>query len=168
MGVPDRTWRAQISSCWSVIPEIELGTEAHEIILLDGIKVGDSVCLIAKTTKRVVAWQWVPWESSISWSLLLEKIPAPIVAICDGQKGILLAIARCWFEARIQRCQFHVWQNIKTKLTLHPQTEAGRDLLQLARDLWQIQTLEQACIWQRSLENWKERYLDLIRERTYY
>jgi hypothetical protein len=168
LGLPDRTWRSQISWCWNVIPHAPPNIKAQEIVLLDGIRVGAYVCLIAKTTKFVIAWVWVPWESSMSWSLLLEKILMPLVAVCDGQKGILLAIARSWPNTRVQRCIVHIWRNIQTKLTLHPQTEAGRELLQLTRDLWQIQTMEQACTWQRSLERWKTRYGDLIRERTYY
>jgi len=164
----DRTWRNQISWCWDIIPKVEPNIKAHEIVLLDGIRVGAYVCLIAKTTKHVVAWVWVFYESSMSWSLLLEKILTPIVTICDGQKGILLAITRSWPKTRVQRCLVHVWRNIKAKLTLHPQTDAGKELLLLTRDLWQIQTLKQAGSWQRSLENWGQRYADLIRERSYY
>jgi hypothetical protein len=165
--ITDRTWRNRTKWCWEIIPKPMELMETPEIILLDGIRIGVYVCLIAKTTKRVIAWQWVGWESSFSWSLLLEKIPSPKVVVCDGQKGILLAIARTWLDTRIQRCTFHVWQNVRVKLTLHPQTEAGRQLLKLTKDLWQIQTTQQACMWQRSLENWKEIYFDLIRERTY-
>lgn len=166
--ITDRTWRNHISWCWDIIPKVEQSIEAHEIVLLDGIRIGTYVCLIAKTTKHVVAWIWVFWESSMNWSTLLEKILMPLVAVCDGQKGILLALARSWPETRIQRCLFHVWQNVRVKLTLHPQTEAGKELLQLTRDLWQVQTLEQAGSWQRSLESWGQHYSDLIRQRSYY
>lgn len=166
--ITDRTWRNQISWCWEITPRLEPNIKAHEIILLDGIRIGVYVCLIAKTTKGVIGWQWVGWESSLSWSILLNKIPSPIVVACDGQKGILLAIARSWPKTRVQRCLVHVERNIRTKLTLHPQSEAGRKLFQLTRDLWQVQTLEQAGIWQRSLENWGQHYSDLIRERSFY
>lgn len=116
----------------------------------------------------MLSWRWVGWESSLTWSLLLEKIPAPTVVVCDGQKGILLAIARCWPRTKIQRCLFHVWQNVRAKLTLHPQTQAGQELLQLTRDLWPVKTQEQALNWQHQLVAWFEQYGSFIQQRTYY
>ena len=165
-GITDRAWRTQTSWCWSVAPYPEQTGEVYPVILLDGIGVGSLVCLVARTPDYVIGWCWVGWESSTTWAKLLAQFPAPVVVVCDGQKGILLAIARCWPKSRIQRCIFHVWQNIRVKLTLHPLTEAGRELLQLTRDLWKVQNLEQAANWQQQLEAWHERHGDFIRERT--
>jgi len=166
-GLTDRTWRKQISWCWDIAPKPERTGEIYPVILLDGIGVGSLVCLIARTPKAVTDWHWAGWESSNTWEKLLERLPAPAVVVCDGQKGILLAIARCWPRTRVQRCIFHVWQNIRVKLTLHPQTEAGRELLQLTRDLWQVKASEQATHWQERLEAWHKRYESFVRERTY-
>lgn len=168
LPVSDRTWRHQTEWCWQVVPKLELAGLICPIILLDGIRIGSHVCLIARTPTHVVSWVWVPWESSMTWSKLLEKLPAPIVVVCDGQKGILLAIARCWPQTRIQRCLWHVWMNIRTKLTLHPQTEAGQKLLQLMRDLWSVKVKAQAAIWQENLENWERLYGSFMKERTYH
>jgi len=166
-GLTDRMWRKQTSWCWDVTPKPEHTGEVYPIILLDGIGISSLVCLIARTPQAVTDWHWAGWESSNTWEKLLERQPAPVVVVCDGQKGILLAIARCWPKARIQRCIFHVWQNIRVKLTLHPQTEAGRALLQLTRDLWQVNTHEQATNWEERLEAWHKRYESFVRERTY-
>ena len=163
----DRTWRRQIAWCWQVIPRSELTGEIYPIIILDGIRVGHLVCLIARTPEAVIAWHWVGWEASTTWSELLSKIPAPSVVVCDGQKGILLAIAHCWPNTRVQRCIFHVWQNIRSKLTLNPQTIAGQELLQLVRGLWQVEAIEHALIWQQALEAWTGRHAAFIKERTY-
>lgn len=114
----DRTWRKQTSWCWDVVPKPERTGEIYPIILLDGIGIGSLVCLIARTPTAVIGWHWAGWESSNTWGKLLEQLPAPAVVVCDGQKGILLAIARVWPQARVQRCIFHVWQNIRVKLTL--------------------------------------------------
>lgn len=165
-NITDRTWRDQTAWCWSVAPYPEQTGEVHPVILLDGIGVGSQVCLVARTPKFVIGWCWVGWESSHTWAKLLNQFPVPTVVVCDGQKGILLAIARCWPQARVQRCIFHVWQNIRVKLTLHPHTEAGRELLQLTRDLWQVKSLEQAADWQQQLEAWHEQHGEFIRERT--
>lgn len=166
-GVTDRAWRSQTAWCWGVAPRLELTGEIYPVILLDGIGVGSMVCLIARTPDYVIGWEWAGWESSITWSKLLEKFPAPAIVVCDGQKGILLAIARCWPRTRIQRCIFHVWQNIRVKLTLHPKTEVGQELLSLTRDLWNVKSTEQAIGWQQRLESWHKRYGGFIRERTY-
>ena len=164
----DRTWRAQTSWCWDIIPKPEITGEVYEIILIDGIRVGSMVCLIARAPQAVINWHWVVYESSRNWEELLIKISPPTVILCDGQKGILLAIARCWPETRIQRCIFHVWQNIRTKLTLHPQTEAGAELLRLAKDLLRgIKTKELADQWIEQLKAWEQSYSDLIKARTY-
>jgi hypothetical protein len=165
-GITDRAWRDQTAWCWSVAPYPEQTGEVHPVILLDGIGIGSLVCLVARTPEFVIGWCWVGWESSHTWAKLLAQFPDPTVVVCDGQKGVLLAIARCWPKTRIQRCIFHVWQNIRVKLTLHPQTEAGRELLQLTRDLWQVKTLEQAVSWQQQLEAWHDQYGEFIRERT--
>lgn len=168
LPVAGRTWRQQIEWCWAIVPRPAPTNEVHPIILVDGIRIGGLVCLIARTPKAVIAWRWVGWESSLTWSLLLEKIPAPVVVVCDGQKGILLAIARCWPKARIQRCTFHIWQNVRAKLTLHPQTKAGQELLQLTKGLWLVNTQEHALDWQHRLAEWFVQYGSFIQERTYF
>jgi len=164
----DRTWRNQTSWCWGISPRPDLTGEVYPTVLLDGIRVGSQVNLIARTAGSVIDWHWAVWETSYSWEELLSKLPAPTVVVCDGQKGVLLAIARVWPKTRIQRCIFHVWQNIRTKLSLHPQTEAGRELLSLVKELLKgIYTKEEALIWQAKLMAWGEHYDSLIRERTY-
>ncbi len=166
--VPDCTWRAQTSWCWDIIPKSVITGEVYEIILIDGIRVGNLVCLIARTSEAVIVWHWVSYESSYTWSELLIKIPSPVVVVCDGQKGILLAINRCWPKTRVQRCIFHVWQNIRTKLTLHPQTIAGVELLHLAKDLLRgIKTKDLTDQWKIKLQLWEQTYGDFIKERTY-
>lgn len=167
-NLTDRMWRMQTVWCWQVVPKPELTGEIYPVILLDGIRIGSLVCLIARTPEYVIGWHWAGWESSNTWEKLLEQLPAPAVVVCDGQKGILLAIARCWPSTRVQRCHFHVWQNIRVKLTLHPQTEAGQELLQLTRILLKgIATTEKSLAWQAALKSWEQRHGSFIRERTY-
>lgn len=162
-----RTWRRQVGWCWSVIPKPILTGEAYTILLIDATLVGNLVCHIARTPSQVVDWYWASWESSNTWEVLLNKLPAPTVIVCDGQKGILLAVERCWQRTRIQRCLFHVWQNLRVKLTLHPQTPAGQELLALYRTIWDVQTLSQAQAWQTSFEQLYACYETFLRQRTY-
>lgn len=166
-GVTTRTWRNQTAWCWNIVPKPELTGEIPYAVILDGIHAGSLVCLIARTVDFVIAWHWAPYESSNTWSELLQAIPAPGFAVCDGQKGILLAIARCWPEARIQRCLFHVWLNVRSKLTLHPKTEAGQAFLQLTRALWDVRTEVDVVSWQQRFQDWEQRYGNFVKQRTY-
>lgn len=150
-----------------MIPKPEPTNEVYPVILLDGIRISFWVCLIARTSKYVISWCWGLWESSNTWLTLLRKIPTPQIVVCDGQKGVLLAIWRSWPETVIQRCLFHIWQNVRAKLTLYPKTEAGLELLQITRNLWQVKTNEQALLWQRQLETWQKKYGNFIKEKTY-
>lgn len=167
LGLPERTWRAQTSWCWDIAPRPILTGEQYPILLLDGIRVGSLVCLIARTPQYVVAWAWVPYEAGTTWDKLLSQLPAPVVVVCDGQKGILVSIPRNWPGTKIQRCHFHVWQNVRSKLTLFPQTEAGKHLLLLTKILLKgLHTVEDAERWEAKLATWEELYGDFIRERT--
>lgn len=166
-SVTTRTWRNQTAWCWDIVPKPTPTGEVHYALILDGIRVGSLVCLIARTTEYVIAWHWAGWESSSTWSELLATIPAPGFAVCDGQKGILLAIARCWPETKIQRCTFHIWLNVRGKLTLSPKTEAGQDFLRLTRALWQVHTEADAAAWKQQFQAWENQYNDFVKQRTY-
>ena len=140
--------------------------EIHNAIIVDGIRVGGMVCLIARTIKYVIIWVWVPYESSEYWIHLFRLLPQPKYVVCDGQKGLLKALAICWSDVTIQRCRFHAWLNIKTKLTLNPESKAARELLQLTRDLLHIQTRRQARHWKHQLKYWYAKHNKFIDERT--
>jgi Transposase, Mutator family len=164
----ERTWRTQVDWCWQIRPIIEVTGEVYPVLLVDGIRIGSMVCLIARTVTHIVAWEWVPWESSAMWSKLFDRLPAPNVIVCDGQKGLLLAIQRSWPSTLVQRCIVHVVRNSVTKLTRHPQTEAGASLLQLGYDLYGITSLELSSSWQARLITWGQAYDGFISQKTYY
>jgi hypothetical protein len=166
LGSSGRTFRDQIAWCWDVsIPSVLTG-EIHHTIIVDGIRVGDEVCLIARTTKFVVAWLWAPYESSTYWSELFCLLPPPTYVVCDGQKGLLKAIAICWPRTTMQRCRFHAWLNIKAKLTLHPRSRASQELLELTRGLLYVRTKRQARRWKHCLKNWHRKHKNYVNERT--
>lgn len=140
--------------------------EIHHAVIIDGIRIGNGVCLIARTTKFIVGWAWVPYESNAYWTDLLSLIPPPAYVVCDGQKGMLLALKTLWPQTVIQRCRFHAWLNVKAKLTLRPESEAGKDLLVLARALLHVHGKRQARLWKRKLKGWYRTYNSYIGQRT--
>jgi hypothetical protein len=166
----ERTWRNKTAWCWSIVPSRRSSTlpEHPGIILMDGTWTAGPVCLIARTLGGVLSWRFAPWECSSEWKRLIFDLPVPEVVVVDGQKGILRAIASCWPNARIQRCHFHVWMNMRSKLTLHPKSIAGHELLSLARTLLKgIHTLEHRDEWLHELHAFGVRYEKLLKERTY-
>ena len=54
LSVPDRTWRAQTSWCWNIIPKPELTGEVYEIILIDSIRIRSLVYLIGRTPTDII------------------------------------------------------------------------------------------------------------------
>jgi len=166
LALPARTFRDQTKWCWLVPTPGVLTGEIHHAIIIDGIRVGDQVCLIARTTKYVIAWAWVERENSTNWALLLRSLPSPAYVVCDGQKGMLKALAICWPATVVQRCRFHVWLNTKSKLTLRPTSLAGQELLSLSRRLLHVRTRRQARRWKRLLKHWHRKHAEYVTERT--
>lgn len=167
----ERTWRRSTAWCWNVVPKPipELIKQINcPIVILDGIKVGSVVNHIAITKENVINWRWDTWECSRSWEAVLYQISQPQVVVTDGQKGVLLAISHCWPKARVQRCIFHVWQNIRVKLTLNPKTEAGIELLNHARVLLRgIYSMEDRDIWIEQLLKFGKKHNELLNAKTY-
>jgi len=166
LGGSARTFRDQTSWCWSIPTPVVLTGEVHHAVIIDGIRVGSQVCLIARTTEYVITWLWVERENSTNWALLLNILPAPQYVVCDGQKGMIKALALCWPATIVQRCRFHVWLNTKSKLTLRPHSQAGQELLNLSRRLMHVRTRRQARRWKRRLKHWHRKHSRYVNERT--
>ena len=165
--MPDRTWREDTAWCWDIAPSVPSTGEVHPILLMDGTRIGRQVCLIIRSPEYVTGWSFAPWEASWTWDKLLLTIPAPSVIVCDGQKGMLLSIAQNWPNTRIQRCLFHVWQNIRSKLSLNPRTEAGVDLLTHYRQIWDMTTPADGRAWEEVFYQMCELHKDFLNERTH-
>lgn len=166
LGMSARTFRDRTSWCWDVSVPCVLTGERQHAVIVDGIKVGGNVCLIARTTRFVIAWRWTPYESSEHWSELFQLLPPPGYVVCDDQKGLLKAISSCWPTTIVQRCRFHAWLNVKTKLTLHPESRASQELFALTKDLQHVHTRRQARRWKRRLTRWHKKHEACVNERT--
>jgi hypothetical protein len=166
LAMSARTFRDQTMWCWGVPVPFVLSGEIQHCVIVDGIRVGGMVCLIARTVDYVIAWRWVPYESSVYWAELLCGLPASAYVVCDGQKGLLKALATCWPDTIVQRCRFHAWLNVKAKLTLHPESKAAQELLELTRNLLHVRSRKQARQWKRQLKRWHRKHGMHLNERT--
>lgn len=163
-----RTLRRRTAWCWNISPVIPATGQIHDEVQLDGIYLrGGWCCLIAIAGNQVIGWQWCDTEKSAAWTALLERFPAPRVAVIDGGRGLASALTRTWPETRIQRCLVHVQRNVRTEITRQPRTKAGQRLRVLSLALTKIATREEAVIWLRALNSWHEANKAFLAERTY-
>jgi len=139
----------------------------HDWLQLDGFYAAGLCCLIGLSPDGPVAWQWCDREKHASWAALLHQLPAPRVVVCDGQPGLLSAIADVWPSTVVQRCLVHVLRDVKTNLTTHPRTPAGQSLLRLATHLTRITSIAEAGDWLVTLNAWWQSFGELTTQRTY-
>lgn len=162
-----RTLRRQSAWCWRVEPVIAGDGVVHDWLQLDGIYLAGMCCLIAESPDGPVGWQWCDREKQASWAALLVQLPAPQVVVCDGQPGLLAAVRTLWPNTKVQRCLVHVRRDVRTDLTLHPKTPAGRGLVKLAGQLPRVADAAQAADWLVRLDLWWQAFGELTSQRTY-
>lgn len=140
------------------------------ILILDGTFIHGRalVVLIARTEQGELCWQFAPYESAETWGTLLGRLPRPLLVVCDGRKGLLKQINALWPGVAIQRCHFHIAKLARRHLTMHPKTEAGREIKMLLHALPREQTLRAARAWRKAYENWEKRHEQFLSERTHY
>ncbi|MGI6798833.1 transposase, partial [Gordonia sihwensis] len=74
-------------------------------------------------------------EKKIAWQQILQRQPAPHVAVIDGGRGLLAAIADDWPTTRVQRCYFHIFQTVRRHHTFKPRLDAAREIVTLTTAL---------------------------------
>ena len=168
-----RMWLSSRSTFWRntkifknkniFIPE---SRDRHLVIYLDGLRVNKKTYLIASNGKYVIGFCLVDYESSNNWRNFLKSFNEPEYVVCNGQNGLINAIKSIWFNTKIQRCLFHVWMNVRQKLTLNPETQAGQELLCLSRELLKIKSIEHANNWQSKFKIWKDKYYEFISQKS--
>lgn len=161
-----RTFRHRVAWCWNVRPTITPTGETHDQIMLDGTYFNGWCVLIAHTGGHVIDWQWCDQEKTASWTALIERIPAPVTAIVDGNGPLTSTIKRLWPNTRIQRCHFHIRQAAHKHLTRHPSLPANKELLGLYKTLSRVTTLEQAATWSAEFATWEAHWETFLKHRT--
>lgn len=169
LPVSQRTFYRRISWCWNIpVPRPPLTGVIESEILMDGIYLPYGWCLlIAMNTTHVLAWQWCTRENTASYTALLNQLVEPDCVCLDGGVGAHTALKNVWPSSKIQRCLVHVARNVRTYLTSHPRTDAGKSLLLLSKKLVKIETIDQAIQWEELLNNWYHTYGYLIHEKTW-
>ena len=75
-------------------------------------------------------------------------------------------LKRVWPKAKLQRCVFHAFCQVKRYTTTRPKTVAGFELYVLAKNLLAIETTDEARNWVIRLTTWKVQYREFLSEMT--
>lgn len=162
-----RTFRRKCARFWDYWPRPAPTGEVCRVIFVDGIYVTRNVVvLIARSEYFVLGWYLARSENANAWAALMAPIPTPEVVVTDGGSGFEKARRAVWPDARVQRCTFHVWMNIKNYTTLKPKLPAGAQLLQLGRDLLIIRSADEAALWLARYSSWCSSWKSFLAEKT--
>lgn len=134
-------------------------------MFLDGIWLRKkAVVLIAIADGCAIGWHLARAESASAWAALMLRIPPPKMVVTDGSPGFSKAAKAVWTTARIQRCRFHVANQVKRCTTLRPRLEAGIELLGIANKLSEAKDAEAATAWLLEYSAWCARWESFLRE----
>ena len=140
---------------------------ANDVLICDGIHTDGKfeVVLIVRTKKVPVYWHAVPYESYMTWLSVFSQLPRPKAIVGDGQKGMIAAIRTVWPGIPFQRCIAHVERLVRLRVSCHPTTRAGYELLRLSTYLKTVWTRRQKRRWLRAFKHWRKTYKKTIDEK---
>jgi len=167
LGMPARTFRHLTSRFWSLWPILPICDEVHHVVYMDGLWMGRAaVLLIACTDDHVIGCHLARSENSRDWGCLMSRIAPPDVLVCDGGGGIEKARRAHWPQAKVQRCAFHAFEQVKRCTTTRPKLQAGAELYGIAKDLLHVADQDGAARWLVSFNDWCVKWDEFLKERT--
>ncbi|WP_175934716.1 IS1249 family transposase [Corynebacterium sp. Marseille-P4321] len=169
LGYRPRTLQRRFEPFWLIdVPDPTIGHDGriYDQIFIDGTYTASGCLIVAATLDHVIAWHWCKHETTHAYQQLLERIPAPLIAVIDGGQGAASAIKTCWPDTKIQRCLVHAQRVVRRYTTSRPRTEAGRAIYQLALNLTKITTLDQAAQWGVQLHEFGNVYRAWMDQKT--
>jgi transposase-like protein len=86
---------------------------------------------------------------------------------CDGAANIIRAVKEVCPEAVIQRCTFHISNEICIWLTKKPKSEAARELRTIAMALSSVKTNIDAQMWLKDFIDWENKHHEYINEKSF-
>lgn len=161
-----RTFRRRTSEFWEIWPIAPQTGEIFDVLFLDGIYLAKNVVvLVCASDEGVVSWHLAKSENSTDYKALMRRIPPPRMVVSDGGAGFEKARRTVWPETKVQRCLFHVFNQIRRHTTLNPKLDASRELLSIATSLLHIENLSDAGAWIDGVLLWCTRWQDFLSEK---
>ena len=167
MSGAGKSFRRKISKFWEIWPMPPKIESPMNVVYVDGIYLSRKACiLICCNEENVLGWYLYRYENSRAWEALMQRIAAPAMVVSDGGPGFRKALKRVWPKAKLQRCTFHAFLQVKRYTTDRPKTIAGIEMYMIAKDLLMIKDLGQAANWVTRLINWRIRHKAFLSEMT--
>ena len=167
MSGAGRSFRRKISKFWEIWPMQPKMESPMNVVYVDGIYLSRKACiLICCNEENVLGWYLCRYENSRAWEALMQRIAAPAMVVSDGGPGFRKALKRVWPKAKLQRCTFHAFCQVKRYTTGRPKTIAGMELYMIAKDLLMIKDLGQAANWVTRLINCRIKHKTFLSEMT--
>jgi hypothetical protein len=135
------------------------------VLIFDATHLGADLLLVARSPhqKKNVGFAWILEETKENYSLLKQDIERRgyhlLAIVLDGRTGI----PGVFDGIPLQICQFHMLQIVRRKLTLRPETEAGKELLTIGLNIVKYNE----DVLQRDLNIWYTKYEKFLQEKTY-
>lgn len=167
MSGAGKSFRRKISKFWEIWPMPPKIESPMKVVYVDGIYLGRKACILICCNERyVLGWYLCRYENSRAWEALMQRIAAPAMVVSDGGHSFRKALKRVWPKAKLQRCTFHAFLQVKRYTTDRPKTIAGIEMYMIAKDLLMIKDLGQAANWVTRLINWRIRHKAFLSEMT--
>lgn len=162
-----KSFRRKISKFWEIWPMPPKIESPMKVVYVDGIYLRRKACILICCNERyVLGWYLCRYENSRAWEALMQRIAAPAMVVSDGGPGFRKALKRVWPKAKLQRCTFHAFLQVKRYTTDRPKTIAGIEMYMIAKDLLMIKDMEQAGHWVTRLINWRIKHKTFLSEMT--
>ena len=162
-----RSFRRKTARFWNIWPLPPKIEESRDIVYADGIYLSRKVCvLICCDEKHVLGWYLCRSEHAGAWTALMRRIAEPRVVVSDGGTGFYKALRTVWPHARLQRCLFHVFCQVRRYITAHPATMAGIELYSISKDLLDVKTMKESMMWTDRFVRWHRKYQSFLSEMT--
>ena len=142
-------------------------------LLIDGTYISGNICLIIYRDNDIKYTQLYRittdeiYEEIREDLVNLKSMGANLSSItCDGHPAILKAIKKVFPKITVQRCLFHIQHHAEIRLSQHPKSIAGIELLNLVKRISWIKTEADRQYWLRWLVDWDKYHQPFIGEYT--
>lgn len=175
-GVSPNTLRRHFDKFLDRVPEAvgpNKGKLPLEIyIKADGKYFGHWGCIVVfKERGNIIYWDFVLRENYFNYLLSFSKIKdlgyKVLGLTSDWHSSLVASFKTAFPDLPHQRCLVHTQRECEALLTKNPETEAGRDLLQIVKLLNAIKNINERDIWILWLTRFGKRYEAVLKERTY-
>ena len=172
-GYSERTLKRYFYKVLPTCPTWQIQKREKVNLLIDGTYFTNKVCLLLyrdHNIKMTILYRLTKGEALRELKEDLRAIKDVGIDIesvtCDGGANIIKAVREVCPEAIIQRCTFHITNEICSWLTKRPQSEAARELRVLVCYLSRVESHEQAQLWLRAFIEWHAKYEEYINEKS--